>query len=142
MSEKKEPKRWVTVAGKHFPIYEDENGNEVFGVGEMSREEKIKGTPLIYATAIIRGNRIIIDGYSNKKTEKGALEDLAKAVEKYSEAEAKGIRDSIKFGEMEQFKDDNYGIEWEPVSHAVKPGKDGEDEYKDAKWYLHTYFWK
>lgn len=30
----KEPKRWVTVAGKHFPIFEDENGNEVFGVGK------------------------------------------------------------------------------------------------------------
>lgn len=30
----KEPKRWVTVQGKHFPIYEDENGNEVFGVGQ------------------------------------------------------------------------------------------------------------
>lgn len=30
----KEPKRWVTINGKHFPIYEDEQGNEVFGVGQ------------------------------------------------------------------------------------------------------------
>ena len=42
MSEKKEPKRWVTVAGKHFPIYEDENGNEVFGIGEDTKSTTLE----------------------------------------------------------------------------------------------------
>lgn len=30
----REPKRWITINGKHIPIFEDENGKEYFGVGQ------------------------------------------------------------------------------------------------------------
>lgn len=39
MSEDREIIRWVTVQGKHFPIYKDEDGNEVFGVGKEEFSE-------------------------------------------------------------------------------------------------------
>lgn len=38
---KDEPDRWVTVKGAHIPIYKDEQGNDVFGVGkEIEQIEK------------------------------------------------------------------------------------------------------
>ena len=36
--------RWVTVNGKHFPIYKDEDGNEVFGVGEEINKQNADGS--------------------------------------------------------------------------------------------------
>ena len=35
----KEPYKWITVKGKHIPVYKDEHGQDVFGVGQ---EEKKK----------------------------------------------------------------------------------------------------
>lgn len=36
-----EPDRWITVKGAHIPIYKDEQGNDVFGVGkEVEQIEK------------------------------------------------------------------------------------------------------
>jgi len=119
--------------------------------------EEISGTPLIFAIAKITSNYIVIDGYSNKSTIKGALRDLSKAVRKYNTDEADGILDMIKFNEIEQIPatlGGDYIIEWEPVSSAARHiDSDGIDvslsnrddtyenfdtEYADAKWYLMT----
>lgn len=112
--------------------------------------EEIKGTPLIFGTAMIRSatpewsETVDIDGYSNKKTIAGALKDLAKAVEKYSADEAEVIRDMIKWNEINQAKpaehyDGGYILEWEEVPGAtrINPVTD-ENEYRDGRWYLHT----
>ena len=32
----REPYKWITVKGKHIPVYKDEHGDDVFGAG---REE-------------------------------------------------------------------------------------------------------
>jgi len=42
--------RWVTVQGKHFPIYADENGNEVFGAGIIADK-----TPSVVKTSLYHG---------------------------------------------------------------------------------------
>lgn len=109
------------------------------------REETIKGTPLIYGTAMIRKDSIDIDGYSNKKTVKGALEDLAKALDKYSKLEADSLRGAISANELEQIHavrdagGAQYILEYEEVPGASQwnDAKD-EMEYKPAKWYVHT----
>lgn len=112
--------------------------------------EEIKGTPLIFGTAMIRSataeqsETVDIDGYSNKKTIAGAIGDLAKAVEKYSKDEADALRDLIKWKELVQIKpgpnyDGGYILEWEEVPGATRINPDtNENEYKDGRWYLHT----
>lgn len=107
-------------------------------------EEQIKGTPLIFGTAMIRPDSIDIDGYSNKKTIKGALEDLAKALDKYDENEADGLRTAISANEIEQIHairgegSAQYILEYEEVPLASRYNENEEMEYKPAKWYLHT----
>lgn len=103
--------------------------------------ENIRNTPLIFATAAIRNDTIDIDGYSNKKTLKGALSDLAKALDKYNQVEADGLRDSIKNNEITQVNigGTNYILEYEEVPTASQLNeRTGEMEYKPAKWYVHT----
>lgn len=107
--------------------------------------EDIKGTPLIFGTAHIAPDFIDIDGYSNKKTEKGMLGDLAKAVEKYSKVEADNLRDLVKYNEMNQIPPGGglYILEWEEVPGATRfiESAEGERyETKDAKWYTHIRF--
>ena len=108
------------------------------------REEDIKGTPLIFGTAVITDTYIDIDGYSNKKTEAGALSDLAKALDKYDKNEADGLRDVIKWNDIQQYSARReepaaqYILEWEEVPGATRTKDDGELEYKNARYYLHT----
>jgi len=110
-------------------------------------EEPITGTPIIYGTAMIREDSIDIDGYSNKKTLKGALADLAKAIEKYNKGEADALRSSIKFNEIEQVntvpEGGVYILEYEEVPSASNWNEETEEmEYKPAHWYIHTRFGK
>ena len=108
------------------------------------REEDIKGTPLIFGTAVITDTYIDIDGYSNKKTEAGALSDLAKALDKYDKGEADALRSVIGTDEMVQIKParedgpGQYILEWEEVPSAGRFDADDEYKTKPAKWYLHT----
>lgn len=112
---------------------------------ETHTYEDIKGTPLIFGTAHIAPEFIDIDGYSNKKTIKGALSDLAKALDKYDKNEADGLRTAISNDETEQIlpsKQDGAGqyiLEYEEVPSAARYKEGTEDmEYKPAKWYVHT----
>lgn len=113
-------------------------GNNTFTI----RQEDIKGTPLIFGTAVIRQDTIDIDGYSNKKTLKGALADLAKALDKYDKDEADALRSSIKFNEIDPVntvpEGGVYILEYEEVPSATRYNENDEVEYKSAKWYLHT----
>ena len=112
--------------------------------GSLVREEEIKGTPLIFGEARVFKDFVDIDGYSNKATLKGALGDLAKAIAKYDEGEAKALRDSIKFNEIDQVKPTadggpgQYILEYEEVPSASRYINDEDIEYKEGKWYLHT----
>lgn len=107
--------------------------------------EDIKGTPLIFGTAHIAPTFIDIDGYSNKTTIKGALSDLAKALDKYDKYEADYLRTAISSGEIEEIKPNKedgagqYILEYEEVPSAARYIEGTEDmEYKPAKWYIHT----
>lgn len=114
----------------------------------MGREESVKG--LIFGLANVREDYIDIDGYSNKKTLKGALSDLARAIEKYSKVEADGLRSCIKSNEISEIHYDSscgfpqqYILEYEdvPCASTIVGDIDNDDfevEYKDANWYLHT----
>ena len=95
------------------------------------------------------GNMTHIDGYSKAKTERGALQDLARTVAKYSPAEAEGITDMIKYNEVTQIpasrwdaenKIDAYIIEWERVGCASKSNAKDESVTTEANWYLHIAF--
>lgn len=95
MSGKKEPKRWVTVAGKHFPIYEDENGNEIFGVGqEKAPEVKTSDLP----DEVRRTYSRFIDDHSHDNQldsdEKAWVEALRK--EKYGDKTAPPKEEKVK----------------------------------------------
>ena len=130
---------WATSNGVHIFIKDGEDISDAFArTTDRVKEESIKGTPLMQATALIRPKTISIDGYSKKATIKGALSDLAKAVEKYDKSEADGIRSMIKFGEIEQFrsKDSPYVLEWEEVNGT------SEDKPRPANFYVHTNFYK
>lgn len=110
-------------------------------------EEQIKGTPLVFATAMIREDSVDIDGYSNKKTLKGALSDLAKAIEKYNKGEADALRSSIKFNEIEQVntvpEGGVYILEYEEVPSASQYNEETDEmEYAEGRWYVHTRFGK
>lgn len=34
----KEPYKWITVRGKHIPVYKNEYGEDVFGVGSDTKK--------------------------------------------------------------------------------------------------------
>lgn len=59
-----------------------------------------------------RNNMVNIDGYSERKTLKGALSDLAKTVTKYSVSEAEGIQyiDENTISEMKNVAGEYYII--------------------------------
>ena len=108
--------------------------------------EKVKG--LIFGLADVRETYIDIDGYSNKKTLKGALSDLARAIENYSKTEADSLRHCIKSNEISQAHHDrNYDFPQYILEYMDVPcastivgdvnNDDYEVEYKDASWYLH-----
>ena len=105
--------------------------------------ETVKG--LIFGNARIIDTFIDIDGYSNKKTEKGMLNELAKAIEKYDKGEADAVRDMIKFNEINQVppsRDSQYLLEWEEVSAAYDYKTEDEYDIKPAKWYVHIRFYR
>lgn len=134
------------------------------GVKSNISYEPIKNTPLIFGIAGIRKDTIDIDGYSNKKTEKGALSDLAKAIEKYDKGEADYIRDMISSNEISMVKPDRsiggsqYLLDWEEVPGAsrlvdangvdtILSNRNDTDEnytteYKDANYYVHVRFFR
>lgn len=118
------------------------------GILTNHKFEDIKGTSIIFGTAHIAPNYIDIDGYSNKKTVKGALSDLAKALEKYDKGEADSLRSAIKFGETEQVLPDKslgpaqYILEYEEVPVATQENEKGDMKYKPANWYVRTRFIK
>lgn len=149
-------KGWITKNGVHIPIYDHYTVREGHEPGESGLKSKFKKPVkkqqekhtyedikkgLIFGTAHKAPNWIDIDGYSNAKTEEGALRDLAKAVEQYDEGEANAIRSMIKNNEVVQFpatKDSDYILEWEDVPAATKYNDNGDPEYKDARYYMHT----
>lgn len=149
-------KGWITKNGVHIPIYDHYTVREGHEPGESGLKSKFKKPVkkqqekhtyedikkgLIFGTAHKAPDYIDIDGYSNAKTEEGALRDLAKAVEQYDEGEADAIRGMIKNNEVVQFpatKDSDYILEWEDVPAATKYNDNGDPEYKDARYYMHT----
>lgn len=76
MSEK-EPYKWITVMGKHIPVFRGENGEDVFGVGKEkeSKEEKPNtdymishrpGNPLEYPDEVATVDKIMSGDYFPK----------------------------------------------------------------------------
>lgn len=91
---------------------------------------------MIYTTVVRNENMIVVDGYSNKKTIKGAIADLAKEVAKVSEIEATNLKEyGLELMET-MSEDDDYYIECEEVATATKINSNDEIEYKEAKYYL------
>ena len=115
---------------------------------------------LTFGTAHITDNYVDIDGYSNRKSEKALLNQLAKAVEPYSKSEAENLRNSVKFNEIVQYPgsqgNNEYILEWENVPGASRNvDADGvdvllsnrEDTYENssteeapANYYVHVRF--
>lgn len=96
---------------------------------------------LAYAEAVERENKIIIDGYTSNKTEKGIIKDVARVVRKYSENEAQGLLDAINFGIDENNTPflksidscGGYFFEYEEVPCATRFNeKTGEIEHKEG----------
>ena len=112
-------------------------------------EKPVLNTPLIYGMAAIRKGSVDIDGYSNKKTLKGAIKDLAKAVDTFDKGEGDYLRGLVKDNELSMVKPDKtiganqYILEWENVPSASRFNEDKDEmEYKDANYYLHIRFLK
>lgn len=124
------------------------------GTATKERFEPVRS--LIFGTARITDKFTDIDGYSNKKTERGMLADLAKAVDNYDKGEADYIRTMITDKEIAQAPptgEPAYILEWEDVPSASRyideDGKDAtisrkegvEIEHKDARYYVHIRFY-
>ena len=87
----------------------------------VGKIEPVSG--LTFGTAHVTDNYVDIDGYSNRKSEKALLNELAKAVEKYDKAEADNLRSAVKFNEITQYPasaDSDYILEWEKVPGASR----------------------
>lgn len=112
------------------------------------REEVPIKKGLIYGTAVITDKYVDIDGYSNKKTEKGMLGDLARAMDDFSKGEADNIRMMVKFNEIEQAPAGRgapaatYILEWEEVTSAYNWKNEDEYDIKPANYYVHVRFVK
>jgi len=154
------------LEARNDALYEDvkkayEQAREDVERSAEQKNGKYEAVPgLIYGTAHITDNYIDIDGYSNKKTEKGLLGDLAKAVSRYDEGEAQNLRDSVKWNEISQYPGNennrDYILEWEDVPSASRNvDADGVDtvlsnrddthenfetESKPANYYVHIRF--
>lgn len=114
-------------------------------VTSTTREEVPIKKGLIYGTAVIMKDYIDIDGYSNKKTEKGMLGDLARAMDDFDKGEADAIRNMIKFNEIEQVPGERgatYILEWEEVTSAYNWKNEDEYDIKPANYYVHVRFVK
>ena len=106
------------------------------------RYEDVKG--LVFGTARITKNFTDTDGYSNKKTVKGMLGELARAVDKYDKGEADYIRTMILSNEMNMAPstgEQSYILEWEEVPNAGRFNANEEYESKDANYYVHIRFY-
>ena len=98
---------------------------------------------MIFTDKIERNGIIIIDGYSNAKTVKGAIKDLAKEVSKYSILESNGLIDNMEetINTLNiKYDDCDYVVECESVSCATTYIDDETNEYKEANFYLHISF--
>lgn len=96
---------------------------------------------LAFVEAIERETTITIDGYTSNKTVKGIIRDVARAVEKYSDVEAKSLYETAKdynpdfnnpFVEA-SYSDGGYFFEYEECPCASRwDEKKDEMEYKDG----------
>jgi len=91
---------------------------------------------MIFAQTTVRNGLVVIDGYSNKKTIKGAIADLVKEVAKINEAEATNLKEYGLELLGTTNETDEYYIECEKVCCATNMTEDDEMEFKDANFYL------
>ena len=111
------------------------------GIMSVTKEIQKEGFTMTFCESHTNSNGFtILDGYSNAKTIKGALKDLAKEVAKISESESnciiENMNDTISNLNMEHAKD-CYFINCEDVSCATKWNENKESiEYKNGNFYL------
>ena len=143
---------------RRSPLFDPNVSQEEENVKSNGTFEPVSG--LTFGTAHITDNYVDIDGYSNRKSEKALLNQLAKAVEPYSKSEAENLRNSVKFNEIVQYPgnqgNNEYILEWENVPGASRNvDADGvdvllsnrEDTYENssteeapANYYVHVRF--
>ena len=142
MQNEREVVAWYTVNGKHIPIFADNEPTKA----EQKKERDIqqakeqadilngkskkkdiykKMSGLTFGMLRETDDFYDVDGYSNKKTEKAMLNQLANAIEKIDKSEAENIRDSVKWNEIVQYKGKDakpgeYILEWEDVPSASR----------------------
>lgn len=100
-----------------------------------------------FAEAITRHGMVNLDGYSDRKTLRGALKDLAREVAKIDKGEADNILEYMN-DTIQMVKDGMtnepgaWYIEAEEVSSACRYNEDTDEmEYADGNWYLYIRFW-
>ena len=93
-----------------------------------------------------RRGMINLDGYSDRKTLRGALKDLAREVAKIDKGEADGITEymddtMVMVREGMTNEPGAWYIEAEEVSCASRFNEDADEmEYADGNWYLYIRF--
>lgn len=94
-----------------------------------------------YIGIIKRETTTTIDGYSNAKTIKGALNDMGRYIEKhlnFDEGNKKEASETISIGNHSY---SDYGVEVEEVGCATKIDEDGNVlEYSEANFYIMVRF--
>lgn len=100
-----------------------------------------------FAEVSIRHGMVNLDGYSDRKTLRGALKDLAREVAKIDKGEAEAITNYMD--ENIQIVKDGmtnepgaWYIEAEEVDSACRFNEDTDEmEYAEGNWYLYIRFW-
>ena len=94
---------------------------------------------MIYTEITKNKNGMInLDGYSNKKTVKGAYNDLMKEVAKINKDEVISYEDNKEIINVKSSNE--YEIEISEVGCASTYNDYGEAEYKDANYYCYIRF--
>lgn len=111
---------------------------------------------MIYTTAVKRNGMINLDGWSNKKTLRGAIKDLAREIAKINQEEANALTDYMDYT-LQIAKEGmaNVNGEWylevDEANAACREiyldGNENNDdddniemEYTEANWYLYIRF--
>lgn len=80
---KKEPVRWITVKGARIPIYEDDNGNEYFGIGKKDDD---KANFVVQAPST-RRDEATFKNFNNANQVKRAINDILQNFDKSEDVE-------------------------------------------------------
>lgn len=149
----REPYKWITVKGKHIPVYKDEHGQDVFGNGISSaqRIEKqlIDKDSYLYSDEYKQVNQGVIDAQTKLDNYENRIKELKKIIEEESKPDEtkgkfadmfiklsdKGKKAKEELDEIEEFWLESAELDVQMAESDVKEFKNKQSEIQSEKFY-------